>query len=446
MTSTFLIAFTVGLAVAVILLIFLVFRTLSNTSLVRLQMQMDVVKEASDRLERIVHEEIGKNREEAGTSARDVRTELSSALVNFSGTFRGQIAEISTMQKDQLELFGRQLANLTQSTDQKLDSVRQTVEERLKSLQDENSAKLEQMRETVDEKLHATLEQRLGESFKLVSERLELVHKGLGEMQTLAAGVGDLKKVLTNVKARGTWGEVQLGNLLEQVLTTDQYERNIATRPGSNERVEYAVKLPGRDGDDGKPVWLPIDAKFPQEDYQKLTDAQEQANAQLAEEAAKQLEQRIKAEARSIKEKYLDPPHTTDFAIMFLPIESLYAEVLRRPGLFDILQREYRVVLTGPTTLLALLNSLQMGFRTLAIQKRASDVWALLGAVKTEFNRFGEILEKTKKKLDEASASIETAATRSRAIERKLRDVQHLPPKEALHLLGSAESPEDDGQ
>jgi len=277
-----------------------------------------------------------------------------------------------------------------------------------------------------------------------VSERLEMVHKGLGEMQTLAAGVGDLKKMLTNVKARGTWGEVQLGNLLEQVLTADQYEKNVVTRPGSNEHVEYAIRLPGRESEDGMPVWLPIDAKFPQEDYQKLTEAQEQANAQLAEETAKQLEQRIKAEARSIKEKYVDPPHTTDFAVMFLPIEGLYAEVLRRPGLVDFLQREYRVVVTGPTTLLALLNSLQMGFRTLAIQKRASDVWALLGAVKTEFNRFGEILDKTKKKLDEASASIETAATRSRAIEKKLRDVQRLPQQDAVRLLGPVESSEDD--
>ncbi len=439
MTSPILIAFGAGLLLAVILLLFLVVRTLSNSSAVRLQMQVDALKEASDRLERVVRDEVAKNREEAGAHAKDMRSELSSSLVNFSSTFRGQISEISSMQKDQLELFGRQLGTLTQSTDQKLESVRHAVEERLRSLQEDNSAKLEQMRETVDEKLHATLERRLGESFKLVSERLELVHKGLGEMQTLAAGVGDLKKVLANVKTRGTWGEVQLGNLLEQVLTTEQYAKNIATRPGSNEHVEYAIKLPGRESEDGNPVWLPIDAKFPQEDYQKLTDAQEQANVQLAEEASRQLEQRIRAEARSIKEKYLDPPHTTDFAIMFLPVEGLYAEVLRRPGLFDVMQREYRVVLTGPTTLLALLNSLQMGFRTLAIQKRASDVWALLGAVKTEFNRFGEILEKTKKKLDEASASIETAATRSRAIERKLRDVQHLPQQESIRLLGASD-------
>ena len=444
MTTTFLIVLGVGLAVAIVLLVILLVRSLNNTSSVRLQVQMDALKEGSDRLERTLREEIGRNREEANASARGVRDELASSLVSFAGTFRGQIAEISGMQKDQLEIFGQQLTALTQGTDQKLEGVRQTVETRLTALQEENSAKLEQVRETVDEKLHATLEQRLGESFRLVSERLEMVHKGLGEMQTLAAGVGDLKKMLTNVKARGTWGEVQLGNLLEQVLTAEQYEKNVATRPGSNEHVEYAIRLPGREGEDGTPVWLPIDAKFPQEDYQKLTEAQEQANVQVAEEAAKQLEQRIKAEARAIKEKYVDPPHTTDFAVMFLPIEGLYAEVLRRPGLVDFLQREYRIVVTGPTTLLALLNSLQMGFRTLAIQKRASDVWALLGAVKTEFNRFGEILDRTKKKLDEASASIETAATRSRAIERKLRDVQRLPQQDAVRLLGAVEPSEGD--
>ena len=285
----------------------------------------------------------------------------------------------------------------------------------------------------MDEKLHATLEQRLGESFKLVSERLELVHKGLGEMQTLASGVGDLKKVLTNVKTRGTWGEVQLEALLEQLLAPEQYVKNAVTKKGSNERVEFAVKLPEN-------VLLPIDAKFPQEDYQKLLDAQEQANPVLVEEMAKQLEAKIKAEAKSIKERYINPPDTTDFAIMFLPTEGLYAEVLRRTGLFETLQRQYRVTIAGPTTLAAFLNSLQMGFRTLAIQKRSSEVWTLLGAVKTEFGKFGDILEKTNKKLQEASNTLQDAAQKSRTIEKKLKSVQELPVHEATSLIGDMDT------
>jgi DNA recombination protein RmuC len=291
------------------------------------------------------------------------------------------------------------------------------------------------MRETVDEKLHATLEQRLGESFKQVSERLEQVHKGLGEMQSLAAGVGDLKKVLTNVKTRGTWGEIQLGNLLEQILTPDQYDTNVVTKSGSNERVEYVIRLPGRGDSAQATVLLPIDAKFPQEDYQRLLDAQEQANPGLVEETGRQLEARIKGEGKTIREKYLDPPGTTDFGIMYLPTEGLYAEVTRRVGLTELLQREYRVTVMGPNTIAAFLNSLQLGFRTLAIEKRSSEVWALLGAVKTEFGRFGEILDRTKKKLEEASSTIDNAATRSRAIERKLKDVQQLPIRESAKLL-----------
>jgi DNA recombination protein RmuC len=444
MIEGLLIAVAVLLAVAVVLLILLLVRSSTNPALLQLQSKLQSLNENANRLDRSVREEIARNREEANTNSKQVREELSASFNSFGGGIRGQMSDISAMQKSQLDVFSEQLSTLTQGTEQKLERMRETIEARLKLLQDDNTRKLEQMRETVDEKLHATLEQRLGESFKLVSERLELVHKGLGEMQTLAVGVGDLKKVLTNVKARGTWGEVQLGSLLEQVLTPEQYSRNVALKSGSLDRVEYAVKLPGREGQDGTPVWLPIDAKFPQEDYQKLVDAQEQANPQIADEAARQLEMRLKNEAKSIKEKYIDPPHTTDFAIMFLPIESLYAEVLRRQGLFDTLQREYRVVVTGPTTLLAVLNSLQMGFRTLAIQRRASDVWALLGAVKTEFGRFGEILERTKKKLEEASNTVDTAATRSRAIERKLKDVQQLPQQEATQLLGTSEPKEPD--
>ena len=302
------------------------------------------------------------------------------------------------------------------------------------------------MRATVDEKLHKTLEKRLGESFKQVSGQLEQVHKGLGEMQNLAIGVGDLKKVLTNVKTRGTWGEMQLGNLLEQILTPEQYAQNVITKQGSAERVEFAIKLPGRDTHDGKTVWLPIDAKFPKEDYERLVEASERADADAVEQAAKQLELRIKAEAGDIRDKYIDPPNTTDFGILFLPTESLYAEVLRRNGLMETLQREFRVVVTGPTTLAALLNSLQMGFRTLAIEKRSSEVWAVLGAIKTEFGKFGGIIEKVQKKLQEASNVIDTAATRTRTIERKLRTVEGLPTNEATALLGEAETepPETD--
>jgi len=283
------------------------------------------------------------------------------------------------------------------------------------------------------------LEKRLGESFKMVSERLEQVHKGLGEMQNLASGVGDLKRVLTNVKTRGTWGEMQLANLLEQVLTPEQYAENVTTKLGSNEHVEFAIKLPGRGEMDASVVWLPIDAKFPKEDYDRLVEASEKADPVAVEQAGKQLELRIKAEAKDIRDKYLDPPQTTDFAILYLSVEGLYAEALRRPGLLDTLQREYRVTVAGPTVLGALLNSLQMGFRTLAIEKRSSEVWKVLGAIKTEFARFGEIIDKVQRKLQEATNVIDSAATRTRAIERKLRTVQELPPAEAREFLGEPE-------
>ncbi|KND55589.1 DNA recombination protein RmuC [Candidatus Paraburkholderia kirkii] len=328
--------------------------------------------------------------------------------------------------------------------------MRATLEARLKDIEANNATKLEEMRRTVDEKLHATLEQRLGESFKLVSERLEQVHRGLGEMQTLAAGVGDLKKVLTNVKTRGTWGEVQLESLLEQLLTPDQYAKNVATVPKSSERVEFAVKLPGRHdapgapGDAATPVWLPIDAKFPREDYERLIDAQERADPVAVEEASRALEGRLRAEAKSIAQKYVAPPHTTDFALLFLPTEGLYAEVLRRPGLSDALQREHRVSVAGPTTLTALLNSLQMGFRTLAIEKRSSEVWQVLGAVKTEFGKFGEVLARTKSQLETVTRSIEAAQTRTRQMNKRLRDVEALPGEQAAGLLGDASSPESD--
>ena len=394
-----------------------------------------------ERLERELRQELARGRQEAALAARGDREEQSQALDRLAKTLSAQVAQLGILQGQQLESFAQQLARLTQSNEQRSEQLRVSVETRLGAIQADNASKLEEMRKTVDEKLHATLEQRLGDSFKLVSERLEQVHKGLGEMQTLAAGVGDLKKVLTNVKTRGTWGEVQLEALLDQVLTAEQYEKNVATRPGSNERVEFAIRLPGQ-GDrasDSRPVWLPIDAKFPVEDYQRLVEAQDRADPVAVEVAAKALEMRLRDEAKKIRDKYVEPPHTTDFAILYLPTEGLYAEALRRPGLADVLQREFRVSLAGPTTLAALLNSLQMGFRTLAIEKRSSEVWAVLGAVKTEFGKFGEALESTRKKLEQATKSIESAGVRTRQIERKLKGVEALPVVEAQAKLGNLE-------
>lgn len=434
MIEALLVLLTILGGVANVMLIILLLRGAGNNS-GQLSTQISGLEKNFERLQRLISEELARNRAEANLNAKQGREEQANSLKSFNDSLLVRMAEIAALQKNQLDIFSDQLTKLTAMNEEKLNRMRDTVEERLKLLQEDNTQKLEQMRVTVDEKLNSTLEQRLGESFKLVSERLELVHKGLGEMQTLASGVGDLKRVLTNVKTRGTWGEVQLGNLLEQVLTPEQYATNVATKKGSNERVEFAIKLPARDGKDSV-LWLPIDAKFPLEDYQRLLEAQEQADPVLVEELGKALENRIKSEAKTIREKYIDPPFTTDFGILFLPIEGLYAEVLRRPGLFEVLQRDFRVVLTGPTTLAAFLNSLQMGFRTLAIEKRSSEVWALLGAVKTEFGKFGDILEKTQKKLLEASSTIETATKKSRTIERKLKGVQELPPSESMNLLG----------
>jgi DNA recombination protein RmuC len=344
-----------------------------------------------------------------------------------------------------LNRFGEQqqqrLAALTADNEKRMGEVRATLETKLGAIQQDNAAKLEQMRATVDEKLQTTLETRLGQSFALVSERLEQVQRGLGEMQNLAIGVGDLKRVLTNVKTRGILGEVQLGALLEQLLTNEQYDSNVITVPGSNDRVEFAVRMPG--AGDGAQLYLPIDAKFPIEDYQRLLDAQELADADAAALAGRALELRVREEAKRIRSKYVAPPHTTDFAVLFLPTEGLYAEVIRRPGLFETLQRDHHITVAGPTTLTALLNSLQMGFRTLAIAKRSSEVWTLLGAVKTEFGKFGTVLEKTRKKLNEASNVIDQASIRTRAIERKLRGVETLPGEEAQQLLGDAPALEE---
>ena len=398
-------------------------------------------------------------RDEVARSAGGTRSELANTLAAFQQTlltqqgdvartqneqidsFRTQLAATQQHQADALQRFSQTLAEqlraLAQSNDARLNEVRVMVEAKLSAIQADNEKKLEQVRATVDEKLHATLEQRLGESFKQVADRLEQVHRGLGEMQTLAKDVGSLNRVLNNVKSRGTFGEVQLAGLLEQVFTPDQYGVNVETVPHSGARVEFAIKLPGR-RDDGLPLWLPIDAKFPREDYERLLDAQERADKPEAEAAGRALEMRLRLEAKTIREKYVAPPHTTEFAILFVPTEGLYAEALRRPGLMEALQREYRVTLAGPTTLLATLTSLQMGFRTLALEKRSAEVWEVLGAVKTEFGKFGEVLARTKKKLDEASSTIDLAQTRTNVMTRKLKSVEALSETRTQLLLPGA--------
>ncbi len=388
-------------------------------------------------------------RREIDASSRGARQELTQTLALFQQTLLSQGAEATRTQNTQIDAFGQQLALLKQTLSDTLHTqlqslsdanarrmmeVRQTLEAQLAQLQASNTAKLEEMRATVDEKLQATLQSRLGESFKQVADRLEQVHKGLGEMQSLAQGVGDLKHLLTNVKTRGMFGEAQLGALLEQVFVPDQYAAQVATRPGSKNVVDFAIRLPGR-ADDGAPLWLPIDAKFPNEDYERLLDAQGRADAVAADSAGKALEARIRLEARSMAEKYLEPPHTTDFAVLFLPTEGLYAEVLRRPGLMEGLQREHRVTLAGPTTLLAMLSSLQMGFRTLALEKRASEVWQVLGAVKTEFGKFGDVLARVKMQTETVLKTIDSAQTRSRAMGRALKQVEALPDAQAQTLI-----------
>ena len=396
--------------------------------------RFDQLEKGVERLERTLQAELGRNREELGGNLRQ-----------FGEAVQKRMVDIASLQKGQLEGFTQQLASLTASNEQRLDKLRDTVELRLKWLQEDNAKKLDQMRATVDEKLHETLEKRLGESFKQVSGQLEQVHKGLGEMQSLAAGVGDLKKVLSNIKTRGTLGEVQLHNLLEQILTPDQYDSNVATKPGSDARVEFAVRLPGRDD---KPLWLPIDAKFPQEDYLRLIEAQELGNAAAIQEATRQFDRTVAGMAKLICDKYLSPPDTTDFGVMFLANEGSYATVLSRPGLFDAILRDHKVIVAGPTTIAALLSSLSLGFKTLTIEKRSSDVWRLLGAIKTEFATFGTLLDKTRKKLDEASSSIDSAASRTRRIQKKMQGIEQLPALEANCLLGIglAELAETEGE
>ncbi|MBB3226154.1 DNA recombination protein RmuC [Luteibacter sp. Sphag1AF] len=480
--TTVLLILTLLIALACVgLLVILVGRGRNDGALVE---RLEAMREDNRRLEAALREE-----QRAG------RGELGQTFAQFRGHMQEQLTAMSQQQQERIEGFGRRLDQLTERTDNGLQSLRlgladdsrktreesaltlkhfgelldnrftalgaenekrltdmrTTIETRLTAIQQDNASKLEQMRATVDEKLQSTLETRLGQSFKLVSDRLEAVQRGLGEMQTLAAGVGDLKRVLTNVKTRGTFGEVQLGALLEQILVAEQYAANVATIPGSAERVEYAIRLPGTT--DGEPVWLPIDAKYPIEDYQRLLDAQDAADVDGALVAGKALELRLREEAKRIRGKYVSPPHTTDFAILFLPTEGLYAEAIRRPGLSDQLQRDYRVTIAGPTTLTALLNSLQMGFRTLAIEKRSSEVWQVLAAVKSEFGKFGTVLEKTRKQLDTVRNSIDSAGVRTRQIERRLKGVESLSADDsqaALALLPGLDdeaSPEvpDDG-
>ena len=386
------------------------------------------------RVESDIRQDLANARTEQAGTAAGLRNEVGGAIGKFREATQAQLTDMAGLQQRQLQGFGEQLAKLTLSNEQRLEAVRVTIEQRLEALRTDNAAKLEQMRATVDEKLQATLEQRLGESFKLVSERLEQVHQGLGEMKTLATGVGDLKRVLTNVKSRGGWGEVQLGALLDEMLSPGQFAQNVATRPGSRDVVEYAVKLPGR-SEDGEPCWLPIDAKFPLDDYQRLQDAIEHADIAAVEASRKALEAFFKVEARKIRDKYVEPPHTTDFAILFIPTEGLYAEAVSRAGLADTLQRDFKVMLAGPMNLAAMLNSLQLGFRTLAIEKRSTEVWRVLGAVKTEFGKFGEILAKTKEKLDQVGKTLDDAGRKSTTIARKLRDVEALPEAEADRLL-----------
>jgi DNA recombination protein RmuC len=469
------------IALAVLNLLGLLLLWLRRIDAETLRRQGDSWREAargdSDRLARDL-------REEVQGSARGTRQELATSLSGIQLALLTQSGDVARTQNEQIEAFRIQLATMQQQVAQglhhatgslaaqtqsareaqdaalrrfgdglaeqlralgegnerrlgevrttveaKLAQVQAAVDQRLTAIQADNEKQLEQMRATVDEKLQTTLQARLGESFRQVAERLEQVHRGLGEMQTLAQGVGDLRRVLTNVKTRGVFGEIQLAALLEQVFTPEQYAANVATVPGSNERVEFALRLPGRGAAGGgeAPVWLPMDAKFPREDYERLMDAQDRAERDEAEAAARALEVRIRDEARSIAAKYLAPPHTTDFAVLFVPTEGLFAELLRRPGLFEALQRQHRVTLAGPTTLLAMLNSLQMGFRTLALEQRSSEVWKVLGAVKTEFGRFGEALARTKKKLEEAGSHIESVERRSRAMNRELRQVEALP-------------------
>ena len=398
-------------------------KLLHQQSLIQLQQVTQDVDAGFEKTFEQSTQHVSALREHSGALAREQRMELGQVINHAQAQTTNELKALRE----------------NQTTERRLNHMRENIETRLSSIEAKNSEKLEQMRVTVDEKLHATLEQRLGESFKQVSDRLEQVHRGLGEMQTLAVGVGDLQRVLTNVKTRGNWGEMQLANLLENVFTPDRYAANVKVKPNSNEMVDFAIKLPGRSDNADEVVWLPVDAKFPKEQYERMQNAQDAADADAFDAARKELFTQIKLEAKSISDKYISPPHTTDFAVMFLPTEGLYAEVAREAGLLDLLQREHRIVVAGPTTLTALLNSLHMGFRTLAMEKRASEVWQVLGAVKTEFGKFGDVLAKTKQKLESAAGEISKAETRTRAMSRALSGVEQMEGDAAVQLLGLGE-------
>lgn len=372
-------------------------------------------------------------REESAGGSRELRQEVASGQKAATDSLVRAMAEMGQAQAAQLDHLARQLKLLTDSNEARLESIRTTLEGQMRLIQDSNEKKLEQMRQTVDEKLQSALEKRLGESFKLVGDRLDAVQRGLGEMQTLAAGVGDLKRVLSNVKARGTWAEVQLGAILEQTLAPDQYARNVHIRESSPEMVEYAVRLPGQGAE--AQMWLPIDSKFPQEDYLRLLDAADAGDEAAVQESAAGLLRAVHSSARDICQKYIDHPRTTDFAIMFLPTEGLYAEVLRQPGVVEELQRKHRVVVAGPTTMTAILSSLRMGFQTVALEKRSHEIQLVLSAVKTEFGRFGAVLAKVKRQLNTASRTIDQTEVRTRAMERALQDVHELPDEQAARVL-----------
>ncbi|MBC3880507.1 DNA recombination protein RmuC [Undibacterium sp. LX40W] len=477
--TVFEIILLIAVAISIVLQLFVLLRKGDKQADAQVQLLQNQLQQNHEQQQQVQERSERSLREQVLSTAQATRQELGGNFSQFQQNLAAQLTSVATLQNNQIDAFSQQLVklnetnalqlenmrqalvqqsqtareeqgaslkafadtlnqtlnNLTESNALRMSEIRSTLEQKIQQLQAENASKLEEMRKTVDEKLHATLEQRLGESFKQVSDRLEKVHQGLGEMQQLAIGVGDLKRVLTNVKTRGTWGEVQLEMVLEQMLTPDQYAKNVETVPGSGERVEFAIKLPGKD-DDKAPVWMPIDAKFPKEQYERLLDAAERADAEGVAQAGKELERAIRGEAKTIAEKYLSPPLTTDFAILFLPTEGLYAEVMRRPGLADELQRNFRVSISGPSTLSALLNSLQMGFRTLVLEKRSSEVWQVLGAVKTEFGKFGDVLAATKNALQKAADNIDKAETRSRQMTRKLKLVEALPSEQAQSLLG----------
>lgn len=435
MTLTEILLILIFFLLVVILLV--VLRKKSNTGdLNELRSSINRISADLSRIDPLIRTEFSNSRGEALQHAKDGRQELASGLKSFGESFTANVKDFNELQRQRFNDLMIRQEQIRTDTENKLEKIRETVENKLKSLQEDNSRKLEQMRNTVDEKLQATLEKRFNDSFTMISERLELVHKGLGEMQTLANSVGDIKKVMTNVKSRGVLGEYQLANLLEDLLTNEQYEKNVKTKSGSGAIVEFAIKLPNNNHEE-KALWLPVDSKFPKEDYEALVDAYDEGSTEKIDILKKSFRAAIIKNAKDIKEKYIDPPNTTEYGIMFLPFESLYAEVLRTPGLFEQIQKEYKITITGPTTLSALLSSLQMGFRTLAIEKRSSEVWDLLGVVKTEFSKFGTVLDKTRKKLQEAANTIDQAGIRSRAIERQLRKVQQLPDTEAQKKIAA---------